>query len=60
MATLTPKMKKMFGEAHSIAVHMDRKASWSWLARLGHWVIVSWWCECCKEQRRRRLRKIRS
>lgn len=56
MTKLTPETRHIL---LTVARHMDRKASWWWLTRLGHWALVSWRCPCCKEQRRRRLRKIR-
>lgn len=43
----------------AIAQHMDEKASWHWLARFCHWLLISWQCPCCRAQRklRRELNK---
>jgi hypothetical protein len=41
-----------FRLALAIAQHEDTKRSWSRYARLGHWLLVSWRCPCCKANRK--------
>jgi len=39
--------------ALAIAMHKDEKRSWPWYGRLIHWLLASWRCPCCKEEKRK-------
>lgn len=46
------------GKNRVVAQHQDEKRGWALLHLFCHWLLLSWWCPCCVEERKQRKRKV--